>query len=199
MQVILLADRNAFATKNVVRSRDMEEEVGNAKLDHVVLPVVGDIPGAKLERDLDGLLALISLLVDRVEEVDGLLDTLIELLERGLVVGHAYGVDARDSNGSQLGGVAAALDLESKIAHVFIKTSFDESSRVNVVGLGVLLALLEDGGEVGQGADEESDVEGVERDHFGCCGWKNEVDSGLFERYSEELKIVEDLWCGRDH
>jgi len=181
MQEVFLADRNALVTKNIVRSRDMEEEVGNAELDHVVLPVVGDIVGTKLECDINALLAIISLLVNSVEEVDGLLDALVELLEGGLSVGHADGLDARDSNSSQLGGVAAALDLESKIAHVFVEAGFDESSKVDIVGLGVLLALLEDGGEIGQGADEESDVKGVERDHFGGFRRKNWVDSGLFE------------------
>jgi len=183
MQEVLLADRNALVTKNIVRSRDMEEEVGNAKLNHVVLPVVGDIVGTKLECDINGLLALVSLLVNSVEEVDGLLDALVELLEGGLSVGHADGLDAGDSNSSQLGGVAAALDLESKIAHVFVEAGFDESSRVDIVGLGVLLALLEDGGEIGQGADEESDVKGVERDHFCGFRWKIWVDSGLFEEH----------------
>jgi len=163
-QEVRLAKGHALLPQNVVRSRDMEEEVGDDPVRNVDGAGELEIPARDRNGDLDLLLALeIGLLaLDVAEELQGTLDALLQLVDRGLVVLDGHPFVAGNAVEHCFGNVAGELNLELEGLHGIDKPGVDQLLGGNIVLLGPGLALLDVVGELGQAADEE-------RDAYCCC------------------------------
>jgi hypothetical protein len=157
-QEIDLAKRHALLPQDIVRCRDVEEEIGDDPVRDVNSTLeLERIPARNGNSDIDLLLALeIGLLALSVaEELQGTLDAVLQVVDRGLVVFHGHPLVASNAVEHGFGSVAGELDLELQWLHVVDKPGVDQLLGGNIVLLGPLLGLLDVVGELGKAADEE--------------------------------------------
>ena len=125
---------------------------------------------ARLELDR-ALLAAVNLLrLNTLQEIDRLLDARLQFGEGFFRIGKARIVDAAETCGTRLDGIARPLHLARERQHIGRETRVDEGSAVFV-----RLALFQDRGKIAERADKDgngSPVHGNRHGNLVSFGWR---------------------------
>ena len=97
-----------------------------------------------------------------LEKRDRLLNALLQFWERGFGVFEHLGSGLGDTHSAAFAGVADPLDLVGEVTHVGEEAALDQGGFA-AVGGGMVTALLEQGGEGAEIADEDGDGDVVQR------------------------------------
>lgn len=137
-QEVRLAKRHTLLPQDVVGGGDVEVEVGNGPVGDVDSSSELELLARHLNRDLDVLFALESILValSIAEQLEGTLDAVLKLGSGSLVVLMDDPLGASNAVKHALGGVASELDLESQRKHVLCKAGLSEVLKRDIVLVG---------------------------------------------------------------
>ena len=151
---ILLADQDAVVAQDVVGGGDVEIEIRQAGVVHIVQAAVFALGVFAHDHDLACFGAGKGIGRQRLDEGDGVGDAGLVLGQRGFGVLEVRHVGLGQAGADAFGEIAGDLDLPAEREHVGGQACAEQGGDVEADGFGVGLGFVQAGVEGAQGAGE---------------------------------------------